>query len=72
MTQDKPDPRVEILRLLRLRSEQGPGPMPELDELVEVLGLTKKEVRRACDALEADGYVKGAHGLSGVTSHRVV
>ena len=59
------DPRMEILRLLRVRDEQVGEPLPTLDDLEKAIGLSRREVRRACDALEVVGHVEGAHGMGG-------
>ena len=61
----RPDYRTAILRLLRLRDEQKGGPLPELTDLVDAIGQSLLEMRRACDALETDGFITGAHGMSG-------
>ena len=59
------DARVPILLLLRLHEEKGGGPLPELAAIAKAMGLPEHEVRRACDALETDGYVKSTHGVGG-------
>ena len=65
MKHDSDDPRAKILGLLRLHDEQGGSPLPELDALARALERSTRETRRACDALEADGFVEGLHGGGG-------
>lgn len=65
MEKNNTDVRLEILKLLRLRDEQGGSELPDLEDLVRALEIPKREVRRACDALEATGHVEGAHGMGG-------
>ena len=65
MARQTNDLRLGILKLLRLRWEQNGSPLPELGELAEGVQRPPRDVRRACDALEADGYIKGAHAMGG-------
>ena len=58
-----PDLRLQILRLLRLRDEQGPGPLAEIDDLVEGVEASTIEVRRACATLEVTGHVDATHSF---------
>ena len=55
---------LQILRLLRLRDEHG-GAYADLDALTKAVQQSELEVRRACDALEADKYLDGDHSLGG-------
>ena len=46
MVEDNADPRQDILKLLRFRDEQG-GSIPQLEDIIDALGLPKQLVRRA-------------------------
>ena len=67
MPEQTPDLRVEILKWLRAHDEEDEAKrgLPDLDSLVSLLGRPRREVRRACDALEADEFVTGSHSMGG-------
>ena len=58
------NPRLAVLHSLRLWDERG-GSLPSLDDLEAELKLRRLEIRRACDALEAEGFIEGAHSMGG-------
>ena len=64
--------REEILRLLKLRwyfgHEFGKSSIVDLDELLHVSCAQNRQVREECDILEAEGYIKGVHGMGGDTN----
>jgi len=58
-----PNDRLTILKYLQLIWEQAlKEPVPgaiAVDDLMAALRLSEQRVRRACEAMEADGLVKG-------------
>ena len=55
----------QILLLIRLREEGSGGAVPELGGIAEAVGASSRDTRRACDALEARGFLTGSHSLGG-------
>lgn len=54
-----------ILDLLRLSDERPGTPISDLSSLAKAIQQSDRDVRRACDALEAEGLVEGIHGMGG-------
>ena len=55
----------QILVLIRLREEEAGGAIPELGAIAEAVGASPRDARRACDALEARGFLTGLHSMGG-------
>ena len=55
----------QILLLVRLREEEPGGTIPELGAIAEAVGASSRDARRACDALEARGFLDGLHSMGG-------
>ena len=63
------DLQREILRLLLLHDEQRGTGLPSLGDVAEETGKPNRVVRRACDALEADRYIKLVHTTLWESNH---
>lgn len=73
MVEQRPQPEIDVLKMLRLRREQGDVSQfwTLSDELTAALGSSMQTIDRICAALEDEGCLDSQVRASGLRAYRI-